>query len=208
MLRIIAGSLKNRLLRVPKGSQTRPTSNMLRESFFNICQTYIEEALFLDLYSGSGAMGIEALSRGAAKATFVDACKESIVCIRENLKLLDIENRSEIVTTPVEQALKRFVKQGRKFDLIFADPPYSTKLTKSKNNKAESLLVIQFLNENQLLESQGRFFVEEGDFVLENFIPQNIEFLKIRTFGKSILLEFRALNSTYTEINQQVVIHK
>ncbi|HEY4831888.1 MAG TPA: 16S rRNA (guanine(966)-N(2))-methyltransferase RsmD [Waddliaceae bacterium] len=188
MLRIIAGSCKNRQILIPKGSQTRPTSNMLREALFNICQTYIEGACFLDLYAGSGAMGIEALSRGAAHAAFVDASRESISCIKNNVQLLQLESQSEILSVPVEMALKKFLKLERKFDIIYADPPYSSKTSEIKS---ESAKILKFLNENILLEPGGHFFIEEGHFSLDSFAPHHLAFVRSRSFGKSHLLEFK-----------------
>ena len=92
-LRILGGTFRNRLLKSPKGEQTRPTLAVMRKSVFDILQTQIEGAAFLDLYAGSGAMGLEALSRGASHATFVDANRFALSCIEDNICLLKVENQ-------------------------------------------------------------------------------------------------------------------
>ena len=92
-LRIIAGEFRNRLLKSPKSLQTRPTLAILRKAVFDILQPYIHQAHFLDLFAGSGLMGIEALSRGASHTTFVDNDRNAIRCIRENISLLNLQKR-------------------------------------------------------------------------------------------------------------------
>ena len=89
-LRIIGGKFKGRLIKTPKGEKTRPTSAILRKAVFDICQNQITDARFLDLFAGSGAMGLEALSRGASHATFVERDKHSVSCLKENLALLNL----------------------------------------------------------------------------------------------------------------------
>src|SRR5436305_1632219 len=96
-MRIIAGTFKNRRLIAPKGDATRPTTEQLRESLFNICQHYLEGAHFLDLFAGSGAMGLEALSRGASYATFVDNNKESVGYIHANVEALKVGGHSKVI---------------------------------------------------------------------------------------------------------------
>lgn len=125
-LRIIAGKFKGRILKIPKSSRTRPTQGMLREAIFNICQNEIEGALFLDLFAGSGAMGLEALSRGAARATFVEQNRQAIACIKENIKTLQVENQAALIPADVSLALTLLAKQKTQFDLIYIDPPYES----------------------------------------------------------------------------------
>ena len=120
-LRIIGGTFRNRPIKSPKGDRTRPTSAMMRKAVFDICQPFIEDAAFLDLFAGSGAMGIEAISRGASHATFVDKDKHALDCILTNLKDLDIEAQCTVIAGAVPQAFKRLKNP---FDIVYIDPPY------------------------------------------------------------------------------------
>lgn len=123
-LRIIAGKFKGRLLKAPKTNSTRPTQGMLREAIFNICQNEIENARFLDLFAGSGAMGLEALSRGALHTTFVEKNRQAILCIKENIAILKLEKQSTIIPTDASRAVEILAKQAAQFELIYIDPPY------------------------------------------------------------------------------------
>ena len=121
-MRILAGKYKNRLLKSPKGQKTRPTLSKVRESIFNILQNQIEGAKFLDLFAGSGAMGIEALSRGAESSVFVERDRNAVTCIKENLQALKIE--TSVFQMDVKTALKFLTKHSYSFDIIYLDPPY------------------------------------------------------------------------------------
>jgi len=122
-LRIIAGTLKGRLLKTPKGPSTRPTQGMLRGAVFNICQNQIQRARFLDLFAGSGAMGFEALSRGAAHATLVESNRLAIACIKQNTQALKLESLITLLPISASTALKMLTPP---FDLIYIDPPYDS----------------------------------------------------------------------------------
>src|SRR5262249_40855980 len=111
-MRIISGIYKNRILASPKGLTTRPTSEKLRGALFNICQSYVEGAVFLDLFAGSGAMGIEALSRGAASSTFIDDDRESIRCIKANLESFHIQAQAHVLKGDVFESVDKLIKQG------------------------------------------------------------------------------------------------
>jgi 16S rRNA (guanine966-N2)-methyltransferase len=126
-MRIIAGKYRGRKLKSPPSSQTRPTSDRLRETLFNILAPRIEGARFLDLCAGSGAVGIEALSRGAAHVTFVDRSQGMCTLIEANLKALEVdEAAAEIVCKEAAEFLRRRAKKGVKpFEIVFYDPPYA-----------------------------------------------------------------------------------
>lgn len=126
-LRIIAGKFRGRKLKSPPSLGTRPTSDRLRETLFNILAPRIADARFLDLCAGSGAVGIEALSRGAAHATFVDRSRKMYALIEGNLEALKIKDREfEVVTSEAAKFLGRFEQKGSQpFDIIFFDPPYT-----------------------------------------------------------------------------------
>ncbi len=119
-MRVIAGEFRSRRLRTLEGLDTRPTPDRLRESLFSILAPEIEDTTFLDAYAGSGAVGIEALSRGAARAVFIERSKAAADVIRENLRSLGLERRADIITGRVLQQVGK-----HRADIVFLDPPYS-----------------------------------------------------------------------------------
>ncbi|HIR26351.1 MAG TPA: 16S rRNA (guanine(966)-N(2))-methyltransferase RsmD [Candidatus Choladousia intestinigallinarum] len=122
-MRVIAGTARRLPLKTIEGRDTRPTTDRIKETLFNILQNEIYGCRFLDLFSGSGAIGIEALSRGAAGAVFVEQKKEAAACIRENLKFTRLEEGGEVLVCDVLDGLSRL--EGRDpFQIIFMDPPY------------------------------------------------------------------------------------
>ncbi len=121
MIRITGGEDKGKRINVPKGLQTRPSTDFLRQAVFNLLQKDIRHANFLDLFAGSGAFGIEALSRGATHATFVDQSAAAIACIRKNIDALDFRDRATILRADSTRWLK---KNSTQFDIAYIDPPY------------------------------------------------------------------------------------
>ncbi len=126
MLRITSGSHRGRNLKAPPGTSTRPTSERLRQAWLNSLQTLLPDARILDLFSGSGALGLEAISRGAASVVFVEENPKAVQVIRENIALLKLENETRVFQKKVEQMLP-LLKDEPPFDLIFMDPPYDQK---------------------------------------------------------------------------------
>jgi 16S rRNA (guanine966-N2)-methyltransferase len=126
-MRIIAGKYRGRKLKSPRSLQTRPTSDRLRETLFNILAPRISGARFLDLCAGSGAVGVEALSRGAAHVTFVDRSRKMHALIETNLKSLDVSDEEiEVASKEALEFLRRRMKSEEvPFDIIFFDPPYA-----------------------------------------------------------------------------------
>lgn len=123
-MRIVGGKYKGRVLTEFKGQEVRPTSDMVRESLFNILQFNIYGKTFLDLCSGTGAIGIEAISRGAKSVTFNDFSKKSLALIKENLQKLKIDEEYKLVNFDAVTLLGA----GQKYDIIFIDPPYKSDL--------------------------------------------------------------------------------
>ena len=121
-MRIIAGDLKGRRLRVPSWEGLRPTSDRLRETLFNVLAPLVEGSRFLDAYAGTGAVGIEALSRGAAHVTFVEKDPRALRLIESNLRRCGLENRYAIIRATLADALRRLTRE--RFDIAFLDPPY------------------------------------------------------------------------------------
>lgn len=124
-MRVITGTARGRQLNELKGKETRPTTDRVKEGIFNIIQFDIEGRRVLDLFGGTGQLGIECLSRGAAHATFVDARTDAVKLIRENLALTALANRATVLTADYATVLSGAVE---KYDLVFLDPPYETKL--------------------------------------------------------------------------------
>jgi len=125
-MRVIAGEYRSRVLTAPKGRDTRPTSDRLRETLFNVLAQRIENAVFVDLYAGSGAVGIEALSRGAREAVFVENAEPALKAIRANLAALGIKDGYALEPRSVVAALKRLASLKRLVDIVFLDPPYES----------------------------------------------------------------------------------
>ncbi len=126
-MRVISGTLKGRRLTAPAGMATRPTADRIKESMFNIIAGSIQEKVVLDLFAGTGALGIEALSRGAASAVFVDQAKTALSAIRRNIRNLDLEAKSRVIHWNILKNLNCLMAERRPFDLVFMDPPYEKK---------------------------------------------------------------------------------
>lgn len=127
-MRVIAGKVRRMSLIAPEGNSVRPTTDRIKETLFNILQNYIAGSSFLDLYSGSGGIGIEALSRGAEEVVMVDKSKESLRCIEYNLKHTRLSEDAEVLPMDALQAIRNLSKRGKYFDIVFMDPPYEQEL--------------------------------------------------------------------------------
>ena len=123
-MRVIAGEFRSRTLQAPRGMNTRPTSDRLRETLFNVLAPHVAGVHILDLYAGSGAVAVEALSRGAAQATLVEEARPALAAIRANLAALKLSPRAMIDSRPVGKALAAMLKQPRPAGIVFLDPPY------------------------------------------------------------------------------------
>ena len=126
MPRVVTGKYRGTVLFAPKGDMTRPTTDKVKESLFSIIQHRVPDARFLDLFAGSGQIGIEAVSRGAESAVLVDKGGEQISVIKRNLGKIraDKDGSFRIIRAPYDKALDMLGEEGRKFDLIYMDPPY------------------------------------------------------------------------------------
>ncbi len=123
-MRVITGSARGRMLKELEGMETRPTTGKVKESLFSILQFDIEGRRILDLFAGTGQLGIEALSRGARECVFVDARKDAVALIRDNLKVCDLTDKARVH----QGDAMAYLKSGEKFDIIFLDPPYASGL--------------------------------------------------------------------------------
>jgi 16S rRNA (guanine966-N2)-methyltransferase len=127
-LRIIGGDLKGKRLKSIHGKLIRPTGDRIREAIFNILSTRVAKAVVLDLFAGTGALAIEALSRGANRALFVDIGKESLSVLKQNIALCGLAEKADIIRWNIKQNLNGIKSMGQKFDLVFLDPPYNKNL--------------------------------------------------------------------------------
>lgn len=152
-MRVISGIKKGFKLKAPKGNNTRPTSDKVKESLFNILENIdnINNSLVLDLFSGTGNIGIEFLSRGAKECYFIENNIESIKVIRENLNKTNFINQSKIYKNDVIKAIKILGKKELRFDYIFLDPPYS---------KGLSELTLDEIEKNNILNENGIIIIE------------------------------------------------
>src|ERR1700756_4979969 len=151
-MRVIAGKYRSRRLQAPSGTATRPTSDRLRETLFNVVAQSVPGSVWLDLFAGSGAVGIEALSRGAAKAYFVESFGAAVRAIRSNLQSLGIEQGWQIVDRDALAALPQLESQNVSCDFCFLDPPYR------KSQDYEGILSI--LSESRLLTGSSSVIAE------------------------------------------------
>ena len=146
-MRVITGTARGRKLLEPSGMEVRPTTDMVKEAMFNIVQFDIEGRRVLDLFAGTGQLGIEALSRGAAECVFVDESAKSVKLVRTNLERCALRGR-------VEQADSiGFLRQGGKFDLIFLDPPYDSDLLEKA---LEVIQNVDILNDGGIIVCESR----------------------------------------------------
>ena len=138
-MRITGGQYRSRALKAPKGSLTRPTSDRVREALFSILGPRAAARRVLDLYAGTGALGLEALSRGAESVVFVERAKEALAALEANVEALGVRGRVRVVALPAERAARNL--EGDRFDLVFADPPYADVKSGAALRALESLVV-------------------------------------------------------------------
>ncbi len=179
MARIIAGQGKGRRLKAPQGLDTRPTGARVRQSLFDILAPRLTGCRFLDLCAGGGGVGLEALSRGAARVAFVDLSAAAVQAVRANLAALrGVGGEGEVFRQDAQTALKGFAQAGRRFDLIYFDPPYESALYEPVLDavsvvgilEQDGVLVAEHFHKRPLPETIGRLVlfrtVRVGDHVL------------------------------------------
>ncbi|MBK6314944.1 MAG: 16S rRNA (guanine(966)-N(2))-methyltransferase RsmD [Blastocatellia bacterium] len=150
-MRIISGQLRGRRLRAPEGRATRPTSDRVREALFNILSSRIGGAAFLDVCAGSGAVGLEALSRGAEKAVFVEHSRRALEHLEANIEHCGVASQSRIIPKEAVAALKALIGRGEQFDVVYVDPPYDADLYPT---------ILQLLGLSELVAADGVVIVE------------------------------------------------
>lgn len=177
-MRVIAGDYKGRRLDCIEGMEIRPTTDKVKESLFNILGNAVIDSAFLDLFSGTGGIGIEALSRGAKYVVFIDANIKSIKVLKGNLDHLNIKDNVEVFHTDYTTAISKLYKYKKQFDIIFIDPPYRV-------GTAESAL--EEIDKNSILSQSGVIIVEHDS---KEDMPQSVGKLylyRIKQYGNTAL---------------------
>jgi len=180
-LRVISGNLKGKRLFSPKGQELRPTSDRVKEAIFDILQDQFQGQNVLDLFAGTGALGIECLSRGASKAVFVEESPRSLSVLRRNIEECRLREQAEVLGRKVQPALKILEARGEAFELIFLDPPYG---------KGEARRVLEVLSGSSIL-TPGTLVVAEHS-VSEGIdsIP-SLQRTDLRKYGRTLVSFFR-----------------
>lgn len=176
-MRVITGELRGKKLKEPSNYDIRPTTDMVKEAIFNIIQFDIEGRRVLDLFAGTGQLGIECLSRGAESVTFVDQSKEAVSLVKSNLKSCGVEARV------VQDDSIAFLSRGGKFDVIIIDPPYATNLI----NKALSVInSVDILSEGGIIVCESSREKELPEMESPYFMKKTYNYgkVKITTYGK------------------------
>lgn len=183
-MRIVAGTARGRVLAAPKSDDViRPTGDRVRETIFNVLGQRCDGLAVLDLYAGTGALGLEALSRGATKAVLVDRGREALQLCRDNTTTLGFTAQVELIAADALAAVRQLAQQGRRFELVFADPPYKLEI-------ATALLEVL----PQVLADEGVAVIETG---VDEAVPERVGPLARideRRFGITTVRIFR-LNS-------------
>lgn len=185
-MRVIAGSARGtRLGRVPAG--VRPASDRVREGVFSSLGGRLEDARVLDLYAGTGALGIEALSRGAEAAVFVDASPAAVTAVRDNLARTALEDRTTVHRSDVRRFLERTPADTKQFDLVFLDPPYE-----SRGSELDP--VLELLDVKPLLREGFTVVLSRGSRSSKDVIPLHWAVARRLSYGDSVVMLFRSRN--------------
>ena len=181
-MRVIAGTARSLQLKTLDGLDTRPTTDRIKETLFNMLAPYLYDCIFLDLFAGSGGIGIEALSRGAMEAVFVEKNPKAMACIKDNLKHTRLERRALTISSDVMTALYR-LEGEKQFDYIFMDPPYDREL---ENN------VLDYLSGSELVYEDTTVIIEaskETDFSYAEDMGFTVLREKVYKTNKHVFLE-------------------
>lgn len=175
-MKIISGKYKGRVLEGFDINGTRPTMDRVKESLFAMIQSYLKDATVLDLFAGSGNLGIEALSEGAKEIYLVDKNKKACQIIKRNINRIGIE-ASDIFCGDYKSALKKYQEQSIKFDIIFLDPPYQTDLVKKS---------MEMIEKYELLSKNG-IIVAESDTLDKIIYSDKLEIVKSKKYGDKVV---------------------
>lgn len=182
-MRIVGGTARGRVIAAPKSDDViRPTADRVRETLFNVLGQRCDGLTVLDLFAGTGALGLEAVSRGAERAVLVDQGREALTLCRENARALGFEAKVEIVARPALEAIASLGAAGRRFELVFSDPPYRLEA---------AVPVLEALDRAGVVTDEGVAVIETGR---DEAVPERVgRFTRIdeRTFGSTTVRIFR-----------------
>nr|MBP3598201.1 16S rRNA (guanine(966)-N(2))-methyltransferase RsmD [Eubacterium sp.] len=184
-MRVIAGKARRLPLITPEGKDTRPTTDRIKETLFNVIQDDIPGCMFLDLFSGSGAIGIEALSRGAKKAYLVEFGKEPLRCIKANLTKTRLTEDAVVLPVEVTYAISKLEKMGQVFDIVYADPPYQKEFEPK---------ILDLLGRSSIVAEDTLVVLESALETEVDYVDENIyEIVKIKEYktNKHVFLRVR-----------------
>lgn len=180
-MKVSGGIAKGRKLKVPKAC-LRPTSEKVKEALFNILREKVKGSVFVDLYSGTGGIGLDALSRGAKRVVFVETNPSSVKILKDNISSLGFDDRAEVLSSDAGEFLHKTIMKGERFDILFLDPPYHT---------GEMERIFKVLSKGDILR-------EGGILVAEHFkkkkLPEeagNLKLLKSYFYGDTVLTLFK-----------------
>ncbi len=181
LVKILSGTFGGQGIRTPKGESTRPTTQLVRGALFDICQNRIQEAHLLDLFAGSGAIGIEALSRGAAHATLIENNRTAFHCLKENITTLSLQSQTKLYLGDAFKLLPRLKKP---YDIIYIDPPY----------KMKKELYLELLKQlDKPLYKEATIFIEENQNLKTLFQEQTFTHFhhkRTKSYGDTHLHQF------------------
>lgn len=178
-MRVIAGDFKGRKIEALKGDNTRPTSDKIKESVFNMLGQFFEGGSALDLFAGSGNLGIESLSRGIEHVVFIDKEFSAVKVIKENLANFKLTERTEVYRNDAFKAMSVLGKKGKTFDLIFLDPPYT---------KFDMTAILQEIVKQQLIKNAGLIMCEEAAGFNVSLDDLPFDVVKNETYGATEIL--------------------
>jgi 16S rRNA (guanine(966)-N(2))-methyltransferase RsmD len=184
-MRVIAGKAKSLRLKTIESLDTRPTTDRIKETLFNMINPSLADCDFLDLFSGSGAIGIEALSRGAKSAVFVENNRAALDCIQSNLQFTRLKDNAQVLVMDAVSSIAYLEKSGKTFDIIFMDPPYHNAFEKE---------ILNVLQHSDILHEDTIIIVEasiETDFDYVNQMNFNIYKEKKYKTNKHVFLEMK-----------------
>ena len=186
MPRVVTGKFRGAILQTPKGDKTRPTTDKVKEALFSIIQGIVPDSEFLDLCAGSGQIGIEAVSRGAVRATLIDKGSEPAKIITANLAKLHMQDSEQFrfCRLGIIPALEMFASKGEKFDIIFMDPPY--RLVPELASQAAAVIT-----SGHLLNENGLFIVEHSNEEPPDISNIDLTYLRSYSYGLTVITFFK-----------------
>jgi 16S rRNA (guanine(966)-N(2))-methyltransferase RsmD len=182
-LRVVAGQAKGKRLKAPAGMNTRPVTDMIKEALFNVLGDTVKESFFLDLFAGSGSVGIEALSRGAKQVVFIDNNSSAVGIIKDNIENCGFKEGFTVYRNDVFKALTLLNQRGTKFDLIYVDPPFTVDKIFDQ--------IISALDKVNILKEHGRIILRTQRKKQLAAKLNYLEEYRINNYGESVLHYYR-----------------